>query len=127
MAGEQPRNLREQRINPDQSSNTGMSSGEKEKYIEPTGELGSIYQDVLLISEPLREVKYAHELMLGLLRRLAIISESMSQLGPIVSEFIRIHTNMSDYLKESEDIYNRMRDSMSKLVKENDQNDQNDQ
>jgi len=130
MAGEQPRrrNLGEQGTNPDQSSNTGMFLDQGKEGIEPTGKLlSSIYEDMSLIAKSLREIQHIHELMLGLLRRLGIMYESMPQLEPIMNEFIKIYENMSSHLKESGDIYKRMYDSMSKLVKENKENDQNDQ
>ena len=125
------RNLSEQETNPDQSLNTDNDIELTDALLR---RLGSIYEDMSRISKPLGEINNIHEDMRKLIIRLGIMLENMPGLSQqeriiseIISEFAKMHEDMSSRLQESESIYKEMYNNMSKLLGKGKENNQDDQ
>jgi len=125
------RNLSEQETNPDQSLNTDNDIELTDALLR---RLGSIYEDMSRISKPLGEINNIHEDMRKLIIRLGIMLENMPGLSQqeriiseIISEFAKMHKDMSSRLQESESIYKEMYNNMSKLLGKGKENNQDDQ
>jgi|GEM_PF-2978603 len=139
------RNLSEQETNPDQSLNTDNDIELTDALLR---RLGSIYEDMSRISKPLGEINNIHEGMRELIIRLGIMREGMRELiirlgimlenmpglsqqeriiSEIISEFAKMHEDMSSRLQESESIYKEMYNNMSKLLGKGEENNQDDQ
>jgi len=122
MTVEQPRNRDEITTKKDTEPMDGLQD------TEPMDGLPKIDKYMRLISVPLREIKHiVNERMLGLLQRLGIMCQNIPELEGIRGEFQKMYIDMSYHLNESEGIYGKMCESMSKLLEENNQNNQNDQ